>query len=344
MRVPRAVSVMARPAYRAVRSYAAWRRRRRLGLRPLHTPNVTSIPQVDRTAFARSGYRPQPVDEVPYERQGMKYVAGDQLLDLDDPAIELDANCVAIWRDRHGEVQDHPVHLAQYALAALGGFTRTGDDRYLDRAVVNAERLLAVAEEDDVGALWFPYRFPHTYYDVTMPVPWWSSMGQGQPLSLFSRLAAIRPDDARWSGAAIATFRSFDGWRVLGKPWITTMDANGFLWFEEYAGDVQPLLVINGQIFALYGLYDYAMWSDDPHAIDLFDGGATTVRHYTDTFRVPGDVSYYCVREDYCLRPEWQSARYHALHIVQLRMLGKMTGDSAFEHAARALEEDVTHM
>lgn len=326
--------------YRLVRSARAWRRRRRLGLQPLRTPPVTEVPPVDQEGFARSGYRPVPVDELPYERQGMDYLIEDELLDLDDPRIEIDADGIAVWRDGLGARRDHPVYLVQYALAALGGFTRTGDARYLSRAVANAERLVEQGERDDGGALWFGYRFPYRYYDVTMPVPWWSSMGQGQPLSLFSRLT--RHDDAeRWLELAHATFRSFDGWRTLGRPWITTMDRHGLLWFEEYAGDVEPLLVINGHIFALYGLYDYAMLTADEHAIDFFDGGATTVRESIPAFRVPGGISYYCVREGYCQRPEWQNAAYHPIHIQQLRMLGRMTGDSTFENAARDFESDV---
>lgn len=326
---------------RFVRAVRAWRRRRRLGLPPLRTPVVTSIPEVDRSAFARSGYVPREIDVLPYERQAMDYLLGDQLLDLDDESITVDDDGVAVWLDSRGARQDHPVYLVQYALAALGGYTRTGDARYLDRALANAERLVSLSQPDESGALWFPYHFAHRYYDVTMPVPWWSSMGQGQPLSLFCRLARLRGSDTRWLALAHATFRTFESWRTLGRPWITTMDAHGRLWFEEYAGDVEPLLVVNGHIFALYGLYDYAMLTEDQRAIEFFDGGATTVRECIDTFRVPGGVSYYCVREGYCQRPEWQNASYHPIHIQQLRVLARMTGDETFENAARDLETDV---
>ncbi len=323
-----------------VRSVSAWRRRRRLGLPPLRTPPVTFIPDVDRDAFARSGYRPLPVSVLPYERQAMDYLFEDELLDLDDEGVVLDDGGVALWLDARGDRQEHPVYLVQYALAALGGYTRTGDQRYLDRALANAERLVTLGERDEAGALWFPYHFAHRYYDVTMPVPWWSSMGQGQPLSLFSRLAGLLPDGARWRELADATFRTFDGWRALGRPWITTMDAHGCLWFEEYAGDVEPLLVVNGHVFALYGLYDYATLTGDPHASDLFDGGATTIRNHIGTIRVPGGISYYCAREGYCQRPEWQNAGYHPIHIQQLRMLAAMTGDEAFATAADLFAAD----
>ncbi|MGW9627109.1 D-glucuronyl C5-epimerase family protein [Microbacterium sp. NPDC055521] len=300
---------------------------------------MTEIPHVDRSAFHRSGYPLHDVVVLPYEHQGMDYVKGDVILDLFDPDVELDEEGVALWRAPDGTLAHHPVTVTQYALAALGAYGRTGDRRYESRALAGGARLLKLADEvDDV--LWFSYRFPHTYYDVTMPVPWWSGLAQGQALSLFTRLWQRYPDDERWQRAAVGTFRSFRAWRALGVPWITTMDAHGYLWFEEYAADVEPLLVVNGHVFALYGLYEYARHTGDSHARDLFDGGATTVHHYLDTFRVPGGVSYYCVREGYCQRPEWQNASYHPIHIQQLTMLGEMTGDDHFTEAARAFALD----
>lgn len=326
--------------WRGRKSFSSWAQRRRLGLPPLSTPPVTSIPEVDRTAFHKTGYAPQPLAIRPYANESSNYVDDGGMLDLSSPSIEVDAAGVALWRDPSGTVQNHPVFSAQHALAALSAYERTGDGAYKDRALANAKHLLAIAEPDDRGALWFPYRFPHTYYDVTMPVPWWSSMGQGQPLSLFSRLAETFPDDSTWIESAARTFSTFDGWRALGRPWVTMMDSRGYLWFEEYAADVQPLMVMNGQIFALYGLYDYAILTADAHAIDLFDGGATTALHYADAIRSPGGISYYCARENYCRRPEWQNAAYHPIHIKQFHTLAQMTGDERFAQVARELEAD----
>lgn len=277
---------------------------------------------------------------LPYERQGMDYLVEDELLDLDDATLPLDPDGVMLWRDSAGTLQHHPVAMVQYALAALGGFTRTSDPLYLQRAIVNAKKLIEGAELDDAGMLWFPYRFPYRYYDVTMPVPWWSCMAQGQALSLFCRLARTLPSEPQWRALADQAFASFSGWRRLGAPWITTIDSHGLLWFEEYAGDVEPLLVVNGHVFALYGLYDYAMLTGSDAASDMFDGGATTIIRSFDRFRVEGGVSYYCLRSGYCQRPEWQNESYHPIHIQQLQMLGKMTGDTQFEVAAQVLEQD----
>lgn len=326
--------------FELARSVKRWHRRRQLGLPPMRTAPVTFVPTVDKESFARSGYQPRSVAVLPYERQALDYRREDELLLLDDPSVELDGLGGVVWRETGGEARDHPVFTCQYALAALGGWAQTGNDDYLTRALINAQRLATMGETDESGAFWLPYRFPYRYFDVKMPVPWWSGMAQGQALSLFSRLAALT-EDPEWSELAERTFRTFEAWRALGKPWITTMDASGMLWFEEYAGDVEPLLVVNGHVFALYGLYDYVMLTGNARAGELFDGGATTIAHYIDRFRVPGDVSYYCVRDGYCQRPEWQNAWYHPIHVQQLRMLGEMTGDELFRLAAEDLAGDV---
>ncbi len=100
-------------------------------------------------------------------------------------------------------------------------------------------------------------------------------------------------DGANWRMRHSAP--STDGARsgAPGSPRWTRTAACGS---KSMRGDVEPLLVFNGHIFALYGLYDYAMLTGDAHAIDFFDGGATTIRNHIDTIRVPGGISYYCAR------------------------------------------------
>ena len=131
----------------------------------------------------------------------------------------------------------------------VSDYQAKGDQIWLDRAVRHAERLAEIRTERD-GAWWFPYLFPWTYYQRTMTVPWWSGMAQGQALSLFVRLYE-ETGDGRWSVAADKTWQSFLQPRSAAEPWSTMVDGDS-LWFEEYAGNQPPLLVLNGQIFAIF--------------------------------------------------------------------------------------------
>lgn len=326
------------------RKLSADRRRRKLGLPRLSSPKVTVVPEVQPDQVKRMGFSPKRVANLPYEMQGMDYSLLDDIVPLDDPGVPTDADGVAMWTGPDRRQHRHPVTIAQYALATLAAYQRTNVEEYLSRSIANAKALLELSELDEHGARWFPYRFPHQYYDVRMPVPWWSGMAQGHALSLFCRLTATHSADSEaestWRLHAAETFRSFTIWRRLGQPWVTAVDHLGYLWFEEYAADVPPLQVINGHVFALYGIYDHAMLSQDSETLFYFDAAATTALEYAEKIRVPGGVSYYCTRDGYCQRPEWQHQWYHGIHVQQYRMLAAMTGDERFNSVAEQLASD----
>ncbi|NJP32587.1 D-glucuronyl C5-epimerase family protein [Micromonospora thermarum] len=76
------------------------------------------------------------------------------------------------------------------------------------------------------------------------------------------------------------------------------MDEEGFLWLEEYpvTPGVTGERVLNGHIFALYGVYDYWRLTADSRAVAIFDGAASTLRHHVPaSFRAPEWISRYSV-------------------------------------------------
>lgn len=264
--------------------------------------------------------------------------AGRPPVDVHDPTISLDASGLWIFRRPDtGARSDHPVDYAQYGISALLEYDRTGQRVWLDRALRHAERLTEIRTERD-GAWWFPYEFPWTYYERTMTVPWWSGMAQGEALALFVRLAE-KTGDARWDDAAAQTWRSFPQARSRVLPW-STLVADGHLWFETYAGNQPPLMVYNGHIFALFGVYDYWKRTRDPEAARYLDGATTTALESFPRIRVAGGVSYYCAQPGYCQVPRWQNRRYHPIVAGQLDTLARLTGDPAFSRAATTLRAD----
>jgi hypothetical protein len=250
------------------------------------------------------------------------------LLDLDSRDRPVDDDGVQFY-EREGDRYFHPVGMARYGIGSLLGWSKTGDEEYLRRALANGEKLLDISTES-AGALWFPYSFDFRLgrgEDVIL-APWWSGMAQGQALSLFVRLYEETGDE-KWRDAADRTFLSFTVQRDSDAPWQLYLD-DGFVWFEEYAGQTEPLRALNGHIFAIYGLYDYFLLTGNMESKQLLDAGVTTVKQHMDQFRVDGEYSYYCLRQDYC-DASFQNQRYHVIHIHQLAMLGRMTGDQAFQ-------------
>lgn len=222
-------------------------------------------------SYKSDGYRPQLVgaDALPYT---------GSLLDLEDPDRPVDTDGVQIYR-RDGERFFHPVGMAQYGLAAVHGYQETGNSEYLRRAEANASKLIEEGVEAR-GAMYFPYRFDFRLHgddgDV-MTAPWYSAMAQGQALSFFVRLLEVTGDE-RWREAANDAFTTFTLPREAAgdeEPWTVFVDESRYLWLEEYAKD-PPMRVLNGHIFAIYGLYDYHRLTGDHRAAELFDGAVTT--------------------------------------------------------------------
>ncbi|GAA1752753.1 cell wall-binding repeat-containing protein [Agromyces humatus] len=258
---------------------------------------------------------------------------------VNDPSLGIDATGLRIYlRLDNGVRADHPVVYAQYGLSALIEYERTGEPMWLARALRHAERLTEIRVEHD-GAWWYPYRFPWTYVDRTLTTPWWSAMAQGEALSLFTRLAETT-GDARWSEAADRTWASFAQEHTTGSPWGTLV-IDDHLYFEAFAGNQPPLLVLNTHVFAMFGVYDYWRYTGDAEARRYFDGSATSVlERMLPVARVEGGISFYCVQAEYCHRPRWQSDRYHLIVIWQLDTLARITGDARFAEWADQLRAD----
>ena len=276
------------------------------------------------------GYRPHPVpsDQLP---EFLSYA-----ISLDDPNRPVDVHGVALWLYNNHQYY-HPLVIARYGLALLEGYRITHDPAYLDRAKANADFLIKRAVRRN-GALYFPYRFRYGLFgnpSDPMRPPWYSAMTQGAGLTLFLRLYQLTGDRS-WRKAADATFATFLLRRTAKGPWTVfapRWHRHSYLWFEEYPKN-PPTQPLNGHLYGLFGVYEYALATRSAKARKAFDGGATAVRHMVERFRVPGGISYYSIR----VHVQYDS--YHCVHIGQLKLLALMTGDSWFAHEAQLLASD----
>ena len=234
-----------------------------------------------------------------------------------------------------GRLHDHPVAQSQYGLRLLESHRLTGRAAYLDRAVKQAQRLLdrAVARG---AARFYPYDFALNVHGSTdrLPQPWFSTMAQGQALSLFVRLFQVTRN-ARWKAAADAAFASFLLPFAAGRPWGVYVK-DQLLRLEEYPSPAAAWgdQTYNGHVFASFGLYDYYQLTHQADALLLLQGAMTTARDLVARQRVPG------WRSRYCLRHGADAGRYHKIHIEQQQMLQAITADEAFARTADALYHD----
>ena len=257
-----------------------------------------------------------------------------------DPSIRLDASGVKIFiLPATGKRVNHPVSLAQYGISALVEFDRTGNETWKKRAIAQANSLLSFKNTRD-GAYWFPYNWNWTYYANTLKSPWYSAMAQGQALSLFTRLYVETGED-KWQDAANKTWASFSQPYASGKPW-SSLVIDSHLYLEEYAGNTPPLLVMNGHMFSAFGLYDYWKLTGDELVLEYLNGALTTVQErMLPMARMPGEMSYYCVRAAFCQHSRWQTpTKYQEIHAWQLDTWARLTGDDRLTRWAALLRQD----
>jgi hypothetical protein len=227
----------------------------------------------------------------------------------------------------------HPVVLAQQGLRQLAGFYFTDESKFLKRSVRIANAL-KIGAHWSRGAMWFPYHFSfalHGNVDETAAPPWYSGMAQGQALSLFSRLFEATSDSQYLSDAS-AIFNSLALVGISAEPWVTRMSGK-FLWIEEYPTPVQDE-TLNGFLFAIFGIYDYWLVTDDPRAHLLLQASIATIDHFMESFRIEGQIS------SYCLAHKVQSERYHEVHIEQLSFLARISSEPRFQAWSDLLASD----
>lgn len=273
----------------------------------------------DITGFSLSAAYPKAVaaGQRPYEDFALSDPKGFGLVDSKGVRVFRFAGETKIW--------EHPVAQIQYGLINLNSYRLTKNRAYLDIAVANAQRNID-RKVESAGAWYYPYDFDfavHGDTTETLKAPWYSAMAQGQALSLFVRLYEYTKDE-KWKAAADATFASLRQAPEGTAPFASRVDGSGRLWFEEYprypVADSEQ--VLNGHIYAMYGLHDYLVLTEDPKAIELFRGGLRTVEA-----RVPDGFRRVNWMSVYSLRHQVNTLSYHPVHMKQFQELWRLTHD-----------------
>jgi hypothetical protein len=156
-----------------------------------------------------------------------------------------------------------------------------------------------------------------------LEAPWYSGLAQGNGLSLLVR-AAMVTNDPRFVNGAHAAFESFQ--RPVADGGVVVTDRQGHLWIEEYLVD-PPSHILNGFIWAAWGVYDYAVWSRRPEAMTVWERSVETLAARLHEF----DTGWWSLYEaPHGGRRMLASPYYHQLHITQLQVLHTLTGLAAF--------------
>jgi heparosan-N-sulfate-glucuronate 5-epimerase len=230
--------------------------------------------------------------------------------------------------DYHGHIglQYNPIAIAQYGLGNYNLWCRTKDPDRRRKFFLIADWLCANLEPNPQGIAVWHHHFDWEYRD-TLKAPWYSALAQGQGISLLLR-AHKESGDSRFIEAARQAFAAFQ--QPIQGGGVAYTDESEDLWFEEYIVS-PPTHILNGFIWALWGIHDYFLATLHPAAQDLFNRGVRTLLHNLDRY----DLGFWSLYEQSGTRlPMVASRFYHQLHIVQLRVMHRLTGETRFSEVA----------
>ncbi len=230
--------------------------------------------------------------------------------------------------DYHGNVglQYNPIAIAQYGLGNYNLYCRTGEERRKAKFFNIADWLVENLEETSYGTRVWYHHFDWEYRDK-LKAPWYSGLAQGQGLSLLVRAHQESGNDC-YLEAGREVFDTFK--KDLKEGGVTCTDSKGYIWLEEAIVD-PPTHILNGFIWAIWGVYDYFLHTKDQVASRLFEEAVKTLSDNLSEF----DVGFWSLYEQSGTRMKMlASPFYHSLHIVQLKVMHKLTGDTIFKHFA----------
>jgi hypothetical protein len=234
--------------------------------------------------------------------------------------------------DYRGDIgrQHNPIAIAQYGLARFNRWCNTGEapDRAAWLAV--ARWLSRELKPNTHGVpVWF-HHFDWPYRQL-LKAPWYSGLAQGSGLSLLVRVAQAT-GDSTFTESAHRAFESFQ--RPVSGGGVLVEDDRGHVWIEEYLVD-PPSHILNGFIWALWGVHDYARWTGNLEAENLWKSCLRTLEARLGDF----DTGWWSLYEAPAGAPRMLASRYyHTLHITQLRVLHRLSGLETFEARADRFE------
>jgi len=222
----------------------------------------------------------------------------------------------------------HPIRIAQFALQAHANWIATRSDRTLRTFLAQAQWLRD--NQSSRGAVDGCYRFDFPWPRYGAEAGWISAMAQGEAISTLLRADEMLPR----AGYLEAAMRAALPFRAeLHDGGVVSRTVHGDVFFEEVATQ-RPAHILNGHIFALWGLWELYRLTRADWLRTLVCEGVQTLRRRIE-FYDSGFWSFYnLLAYDGRFRAV-ATLKYHAFHVAQLRVLAAMFDEPLFKCVAK---------
>jgi len=217
----------------------------------------------------------------------------------------------------------HPTVICQYALGIFD-FLLDGnyaDEKLKERFFTQVNWLVQHKQKLDHGYGWY------LNYDVPeyrLKYPWISALTQGEAISVLCR-AYLLSNDNKYLDCAESALVPFE-YSVREGGLLNFF--NGVRIFEEYPSQ-KPNIVLNGYIFAVFGLYDLFLTNSNPIAERLYNNSIESLLKIINYF----DIKYWSQYNLYYYPDLYPASyTYHNLHVEQLKALYIISKEEIFNN------------
>ena len=244
----------------------------------------------------------------------------------------LDADGIPML-DYRGKIglQYNPIAIAQWGLGNYNLFREsqrhheypeTRSREYRRKFLAASDWLCSHLQQNSQG-IWVWNHYFDWEYRSLLKAPWYSGLAQGQGISLLAR-AHAETGESKYLDTARRAFISFQ--KLVTEGGVIFVDEEQNIWFEEYVVS-PPTHILNGFLWASWGVRDYFLATKDIAAGKLFEQATETLRVNLHRY----DLGFWSLYEQSGTRlPMIASPFYHQLHIVQLGVMYHLTGEKLF--------------
>ncbi|MCB0283061.1 MAG: hypothetical protein KDF60_10810 [Calditrichaeota bacterium] len=218
-----------------------------------------------------------------------------------------------------------PITIGQVGLAVFHTWLKTKSEQDKQRFLKIADWFYNNADvSDNLGVRWLT--------DVALPQyknpgPWQSAFSQGRGISVLLR-AYQMTGKKEYAGFAEKALLSFT--IPVDQGGVTSFTEWG-PFYEEYTSTV-PTMVLNGMIFALWGVCDFTrVFPEHKLARKVFEDGIQTLEKVLEEFDLGFWSRYNLCRADWYPKVDPATIAYQKLHINQLKVMTRLTESPVFE-------------
>ncbi len=159
------------------------------------------------------------------------------------------------------------------------------------------------------------------------PGPWQSAFSQSRGLSILLRGYQLTGEKkyAELAEEALIPFT-----KPVSQGGVTSFTKWG-PFYEEYTAEV-PTLVLNGMIFSLCGVYDFMrVFPENKLAEKIFSDGIQTLINILPEYNLGFWSKYNLCKANWYPEIDPSTIAYQRLHITQMRLMFKLTGEKIFK-------------